>query len=692
MVSITRYYPPVSRIRQLLTPRLLVALTFVGLTASLTMPGCTPDSEKNRDYRSGLKGDQPDPGCIDQCVHVEDGLPQPEPVDCRAAEEGTEFYPIPIWDFDRGLASNMYTYTDNSSEFLDPNSWEAPTEFAQRCENGNEENQALHIRGGPFLDWGGGIGRGMKCLNYSSLLGSIKMEELGIEPNEYLSYGNEASATGDCDTDDDCPVGGSCVEEDGEGSCTWRECTSNDDCVTPGFYCPPAELDSEGNPTDEPRTCTRYTPDPACGAAPRWYHPELDQWFEGEDEGACAPGNALNEGDPLYEEYRELVESACPERDRVAQETLDPNSAGEEEFLLGMTVDMTEWDGISFWARRTLDSQAGIRVAVGDKYVDEDLSYLQYHINAEDEPYCQRIRNCQLKPDDNSKCQDDRPCTRMFFLDSAEHPNNEGEDPLPSPGTQNPQECGDVGALVDLDGIEGDTNGARECPVAQVCLDPEKDLIPPNYDCSEVDGQWECVQTGAAPSGVWHQRCAEDCSGIEDCIPSEDCPEGHPCSTYEFADPDDPDAEPVKYCWNPVRDFVPGDEEIQFQTCGSHACELFYRPFQRSDAQFKGDPCTEFAFTGGITRSFCYDPEEEGDEPAEGLHQCGDLWLSTVYLSTEWQFYKIPFDELLQQGWAKEAHQFDLSSVGVVRFTWDRGWVDYWIDDVRFYRDKKDEE
>jgi hypothetical protein len=41
---------------------------------------------------------------------------------------------------------------------------------------------------------------------------------------------------------------------------------------------------------------------------------------------------------------------------------------------------------------------------------------------------------------------------------------------------------------------------------------------------------------------------------------------------------------------------------------------------------------------------------------------------------------------MFQQGWAKRWQFLDISSVSVVRLTWDAGWIDYWIDNLRFYR------
>jgi len=43
---------------------------------------------------------------------------------------------------------------------------------------------------------------------------------------------------------------------------------------------------------------------------------------------------------------------------------------------------------------------------------------------------------------------------------------------------------------------------------------------------------------------------------------------------------------------------------------------------------------------------------------------------------------------MLQPGWAKRSAKLDLTAISVVRFTWDGGWIDFWIDEVRFYRRK----
>ena len=103
------------------------------------------------------------------------------------------------------------------------------------------------------------------------------------------------------------------------------------------------------------------------------------------------------------------------------------------------------------------------------------------------------------------------------------------------------------------------------------------------------------------------------------------------------------------------------------------------------DRQFWGKPCTPFTYRNGISSMFCFNPAM-GEKPAETTEQCGDHWTRVVNLSNEWQFYTVPFNQMGQQGWAKRSNSLDLTTVSVVRFTWDGGWIDFWIDDVRFYR------
>jgi hypothetical protein len=60
-----------------------------------------------------------------------------------------------------------------------------------------------------------------------------------------------------------------------------------------------------------------------------------------------------------------------------------------------------------------------------------------------------------------------------------------------------------------------------------------------------------------------------------------------------------------------------------------------------------------------------------------------------VTLTTDWKFYKIPFSELRQQQYGKPAPYLDLKTISTLSFIFTLGWVDTYIDNVAFYRDKQ---
>jgi hypothetical protein len=103
------------------------------------------------------------------------------------------------------------------------------------------------------------------------------------------------------------------------------------------------------------------------------------------------------------------------------------------------------------------------------------------------------------------------------------------------------------------------------------------------------------------------------------------------------------------------------------------------------DPQFAGRPCTPYQWQNGVGGSYCFDPAID-PPPAPSTQQCGDHWAATPTLTTEWKYFTIPFTDLHQLGWAKKSEHLDLTAVSVVRFTWDAGWIDYYIDSLSFYR------
>lgn len=174
-------------------------------------------------------------------------------------------------------------------------------------------------------------------------------------------------------------------------------------------------------------------------------------------------------------------------------------------------------------------------------------------------------------------------------------------------------------------------------------------------------------------------------------------------------------------CWQPGLDPSPEEvlasgglvavnEDIPYEACGITACNEGNPAFAAGDVvtNLVGiDPpfatpehpaypegtaqCLPYKLTNDLQDYFCYTPPnpetgDPGNPPADGPDRCGDVWAKGVTLTTDWQFYKIPFTELRQEGYAKLFGNLDLSKITLVRFTWMQGWVDVWLDDVRFYR------
>ena len=386
--------------------------------------------------------------------------PGPQPMSCaevQAAESGLEFFPHPIANFEQTsndpisdvnqnekgpIGQYVYGYTDATAQvYANRDGMQAPVGYqpiatiSNQCDPDmpDQPNHVLHMSGGPYLGWGGGIGVAMEHLN--------------------------------------------------------------------------------------------------------------------QDDGLCTT----------------ILHDYCP-------------PVGSEDPVMGLTLNMSQWDGVAVWARRAPDSQPLLRVLVGNKYVDEDVNYKQYRKG--DPPsmhYCERSRECG--------CTNGRPCTYWGGSDT------------------------DVGGYY--------------------CWDPAVESQPQTTSGSAIQATNKCYTSR--------------------------CDEVYPAYPQDGNDP-----------------------------------------------QFYGRPCTPYAFRSGAQGSYCWDPDPDhhydiasgepdpnglpDSPPAESDQGCGDYWTFPLHLTTEWRLYLVPFTEMLQQGWAKRWQFFDTSSVSVVRLTWDAGWIDYWIDDLRFYR------
>ena len=279
----------------------------------------------------------------------------------------------------------------------------------------------------------------------------------------------------------------------------------------------------------------------------------------------------------------------------------NPGTGTEGEVVSALALDVSQWDGISFWARRGPNGQPLMRVLVGDKFTDDDISYKMYQTDATNNPPTNTPRYCERKAE----------CT-CLFLDAAcdwysfSDPQYSGEfGTSPAP---------DVYLPADLQ------SGGFYCG-------------PPGSHPGSASASFSSTSTGA--------------------------------NNY----------------------------------CGRTLCDQPYAayPNDGQDPQFAGRACAPYTYRNGTIADVCYNAAAWIDAttgktmpadplPPEADEQCGDHFTFPVNLSTDWQFYAIPFAQMQQQGWAKQAPYFDLTSASVVRFTWDVGYIDYYIDNVRFYR------
>ncbi len=236
-------------------------------------------------------------------------------------------------------------------------------------------------------------------------------------------------------------------------------------------------------------------------------------------------------------------------------------------------MNLSAWEGVSFWGRRGPDSQGGLRVLVGDRFTDDDVSFLMFAADPSQPRYCERVAECASM--DHMAC-------------------------VEAPLETIPQECRNF-------------------------LFNESDHAPFTY------------------SGPPHAKVGG----------------------------------------------VVGDASVRCNSCDRNRCNEEWPAYPgHRDPAFDDRPCLPYTFKNGVSSSFCFDPGL-GERPAEPDQQCGDHWTRPVALSHEWQFYAVPFNSMIQQGWAKHSAKMDLNNITLVRFTWDGGWADFYLDDVRFYRHKK---
>lgn len=609
---------------------------------------------------------------------------------CNDAEQDLEFLPVPIWDMGtvqdssstvqdtsgnkRNIATAMYFYDDKTSVFFVPGKiWEPSTELAVsgvpplqangvvtgstppnavgRCgetisdEYSPNVHHALHVAGGPFIEWGGGMGRMLKCINTDSTSSTRPPWLASLNLNKYLCAARVTTV----------PSVSLSVSEAACSSATKKPEDRTDIETTMVGVCPQRDLnyarDNKADESDEP----------------------------------FMTGMALDVSDHVMH---------------------DPS---------GVDIPVRGWDGIAFWARRSPNSQSGIRIAVADKYVDDDMSYLSLRYDATRPRYCERKIVCS--------CQNNKPCTPVSVTDNifdavgnrvkwaAQDSSGfvrgrvavDGPPINPINGVLSDQDIQDIRhnrhSLIDMSGavVRDPTTGQQKTFDDSTAVIPyegpspgngqpyDTDVIVPHIESYCFDPAVDRPPPGGTPLSQMINRAYQN-----NRITAPDPPNYNldPATGFFVNTAAPKSIDEANGLQLPVTDLNHTEQPGYFyMPCGASYCDFEYPSFQAVDPQSFGKSCTPFSFVGSITYSYCFNPGD--NPPPEASQQCGDFWMKSVDLSTDWQLIKVRFDELVQQGWAKRQYQFDLSNITDVRLEWDRGWLDVWISDVRFYRTKQ---
>jgi hypothetical protein len=172
------------------------------------------------------------------------------------------------------------------------------------------------------------------------------------------------------------------------------------------------------------------------------------------------------------------------------------------------------------------------------------------------------------------------------------------------------------------------------------------------------------------------------------------CENGAPCTPTHYAASNRSDDVTVYRCIPFYGDgdagVVPGNisndalMDFMYPRCGPSAC-IFRETYP--DPDFEGKDCRPYTFPAGdISGEYCFNANDP--PPPDRDEQCLDGWMSSVVLSTDWQFYTIPFTSMHQGGFGKQAPYFNTKAMDTIAFTFIVGWADVYIDNVTFYRRK----
>ncbi|HEX6274744.1 MAG TPA: hypothetical protein VFZ53_17000, partial [Polyangiaceae bacterium] len=296
-------------------------------------------------------------------------------------------------------------------------------------------------------------------------------------------------------------------------------------------------------------------------------------------------------------------------------------------------VDLADFDGVSFWARRGPSGQSTLRVALIDDSVSADLALFQ------ERRYWEKQVAAGIHPDDIDPDEAGARCKRV--LDCCEVCNEITHwEYIPPP----------------VGGAPDDPNSVREATAKRCWLEGER--LP-----------YFALKTMSPGSPDEHQAWA----------------------AWDFRDlacGDEPTTQDTSNdCWvsppGPIYDSWKTDYELCCPMTMEEEQALNNPNERGGDPRYGDTECLPYVFNfDQSSGNYCYSPGQV--LPEKNQNRCDESFEAAVNVATEWRHFRIPWRELRR--FTPDKPPFDPDGVWQLAFYFGQGYLDTYIDDVGFYK------
>jgi len=290
--------------------------------------------------------------------------------------------------------------------------------------------------------------------------------------------------------------------------------------------------------------------------------------------------------------------------------------------------DVSDFDGVSFWARRGPSGQSTLRVALVDASVSEELARFQ---------------------------------ERRYYLE------------------QNPTRDPDIE-------VDPDKANPVCTRVVKCCIGC--DFVTYNKYTAPVYGPGNVIVEGARCDEVTEKRCHVPGEPLVYCRPNPSTPGQIQIFNWKGTDCGSaPSPETPEYCWgNTPPDQVANTWDDDYPLCCPPTMQDESPTELNGDPRYGGTECRPYVFNyDQSSGNYCY---HDGDVlPEQNQNRCGEGFEAAVVVDTEWKLFTIPWHELRR--FTPDKEPLNPTRIWQISFYFAQGYLDTYLDDVGFYRRRK---